>query len=306
MYRENGFKLRISSEAYNVIIDESKKWNGVETGTVLIGTQDNDGFTVTHALRPGPKARRSWGSFSPDHEHINKELQRLRAEYTVDFLGIHHLHPGDMSYPSGGDLRQAKEILNDPDYKINGRLLSIISIKKGDDVIIFPYVITRDEMIFKKLDYAIVSEKLTEVLRRRADSLSLSTWLSGSIDKERRMAREIQDITRLIGVPPSTRILKGAFMAIEVKDILFLLPTEYPLTPPRVFSKKREKLKEIVIDEQLRWNSTFDIVELMQKKKIKLYLGRKRLIENISFLFKRIWHFLNMPLFKSGEKEEIL
>ncbi len=294
---KSGLKLRVSSTAYDSIVDESKRWNGVETGTVLVGTQDPDGFTITHVITPGANARRSLASFSPDVEHVNKELRKLREMYAVDYLGVQHLHHMDMSYPSIGDLRQAEAILKDKDYKIHGRFLSIIATRSGDDVKMFPYVITKEDMSFRKLDYDIVSEAPESLAKNSSASLS-GIWSSGYIDKEKRIDREVQKIARITGVYPEIKIIKDNTLTVEVKGILFMLPPEYPLAPPRIFLKKMNKFNEIVVNEQFRWNSSFDLAELLNCRKLRRRFVFKKLSEGLLLL-------INLPLKLLYEKKAV-
>lgn len=299
MYKN--LKLRIASSAYQTIMEESMKWDGMETGTVLVGTQESDGFTVTDAIGPGPKAKRSWGSFSPDVDYVNMELQRIRSLKTVDFLGVHHLHPGDMHYPSGGDKTQAIEMLTDPDYKINGKLLCFISIKNGKSVVLHPYLMTKENPVFKPIKYEIINDLNLSKANRTGNTLSV--WACDKASTKR-LADELKSIEEMLNSKPIVKIIKNGLTAIEIEKIVFVLPNEYPLNPPRIFIRKRKRLKEVILGEQMRWSSTFDILELLSHRRLKNFVRDERQRQLLKDFFKKMWIVLKRPcpVFKQSKQ----
>jgi integrative and conjugative element protein (TIGR02256 family) len=121
-------QITLSRQAYDVIVRESLRVNGTETGGVLLGFVKNR--HVVMAGGPGSRADLAFGHFTSDPEHDQRLLAEAKRRWggSVQVLGWWHLHPKGMPRPSGGDLAQAKDLLCDY-WKGGDRgfLLSIIT-----------------------------------------------------------------------------------------------------------------------------------------------------------------------------------
>lgn len=106
---------------------------GVETGGVLFGTRTpNDELLVSRATGPGPNAEHHAAQFSPDTEHAQQLLDRLRADRDVVWIGTWHKHPAHMNSLSEGDVRQMREFVRDPD--LLDEMLAIVVTHQGSEV----------------------------------------------------------------------------------------------------------------------------------------------------------------------------
>lgn len=94
----------------------SDRVQGVETGGVLLGRYLPDNrAVVVDATEPGPNAEHYSGEFAPDVDHAQARLDNLREKWDIFWIGTWHKHPGHMNSPSGGDVRQMREFINDPE-----------------------------------------------------------------------------------------------------------------------------------------------------------------------------------------------
>jgi hypothetical protein len=156
--------LETSNDLPRVIIAQrviDKIWHGallypeIETGESMIGfvvpqsgRQEPDIY-VLDTISPGEHVVREWGMFEQGNDWQGdvldwlsknwdafRELRRssygnaLAAKWDVplQYVGDWHKHPGDMTYPSGGDAVQARKIINDPEtpeYQLVAPLLTI-------------------------------------------------------------------------------------------------------------------------------------------------------------------------------------
>lgn len=290
---DNNKKAYIAYSAYEAILQECSKWERTETGTVLVGVQIPDGYIVTKALPPGPGAKRTPGSFSPDIEYVQKELEAYRFRHPgEDFLGIHHQHPGWLNHPSSGDVWQAREILNDPDYKINGRLLSIISVRHNGGIRMYPYQITTEATEFVPLYFKILNDDNSEMTTLLSQSASLKSgevfdkkatsfwndqpfqWYHTPTGK-RRLEEDILSIQNESGVLPKVIKVRDGVVIIEARRLLMVYPPEYPLNSPRFFIQKRDlQLREIYGPSSFHpWNSTRSLNDLISSHPLRRYLN---------------------------------
>lgn len=107
--------------------------NGVETGGVLFGTRTpDDELLIYRATGPGPNAEHHAAEFSPDTDHAQQLLDRLRREKDVVWVGTWHKHPAEMNSLSGGDVAQMREFVEDPD--LLDEMVAIIVTNQGSDV----------------------------------------------------------------------------------------------------------------------------------------------------------------------------
>jgi len=291
----NDKKVFIIESVYQDIIRECLQWKDVETGTILIGTQILEGYLVIKAFSPGPQAKRLPGSFSPQIEYVQKELDMYRIKHPgEDFLGIHHQHPGQLTRPSHGDLQQAKTILSDPAYKINGKLLSLISIRHNGRVQIHAYHISGDDPEFRPLGMKVLSDNDPMIAIFRSQSLFLRQSpatlkkLAGpfwedpefqwhlTIYGKKRLEEDIQGINREMGIQPKVIKTESGALIIKLKRLVMLFPREYPLNPPKFFIQGKEgRLKEIEGKKFLKWNSTSTLGDIIQP--YRSYIHSKQL-----------------------------
>lgn len=302
---DKGEKVFILQSANREIINECIGWDGVETGTVLVGCQVPNGYLITKALPPGPGAKRSGASFSPDVNHVQKDLHSYRIQYPgEDFLGIQHQHPGWLAMPSSGDWHQVMEILKDRDYKINGRFLSVISIRQNSKIRIFPYQITDQEQTFRLLPLHILPDADPQVAALRRQSLFLtpkkvaqaspvSFWDDHRFQWHRtpagraRLEKEIQGIQGVIK-PQIIQTADGTLI-MQAKRLIVIFPAEYPLNPPRFFKQGKKELIEIKESPLLYfWNSSLLLTDVITMRPYKKYLKDNYIVRLIMPSFNKV------------------
>lgn len=125
-----GLKVFIHQEALAFIEGESDSSPRKETGGVLAGRGAFEAGEVhiTHASKPGPRARRTRFSFERDNAFCQQYLDEVarRTGGLVDYIGEWHKHHERVPHPSWRDIRTAAEIADNPDYHISLCLLLII------------------------------------------------------------------------------------------------------------------------------------------------------------------------------------
>lgn len=127
------------------ITDETTaaRTEGVETGGVLFGTRTpEDELLVYRATGPGPNAEHHAAQFSPDTEHAQQLLDRLRTDRDVVWIGTWHKHPAHMDSLSEGDVRQMREFVRDPD--LLDEMLAIVVTHQGSQVNVNTFYMDED------------------------------------------------------------------------------------------------------------------------------------------------------------------
>lgn len=123
-------RLMIHASVLDSLEQESAKAPRTETGGVIAGCGDlmSAEVHVTHASKPGPRARRTMFFFSRDTNYCQQFLDRLAVDSDgeIDYLGEWHKHHEDVPRPSGRDIATSSEIAMDADYHVNLCLLLII------------------------------------------------------------------------------------------------------------------------------------------------------------------------------------
>lgn len=120
----------IHESVLDFIEQESAKALRTETGGVIAGCGDlrMSEVHVTHASKPGPRARRTMFSFSRDTNYCQQFLDGLAVGSggAIDYLGEWHKHHENVPRPSGRDIATSSEIALDADYHVKLCLLFII------------------------------------------------------------------------------------------------------------------------------------------------------------------------------------
>ncbi len=123
-----------SQEAVNLIVDESERSGGVETGGALIGSWERgvDGSVNIHVERatgPGPDATHEPGLFKPNLDYYRYRLGYYRQFGKWDYLGEWHKHPGGFDSLSMTDIDTARGLMRDEGWPL--LLLPIINVVGG-------------------------------------------------------------------------------------------------------------------------------------------------------------------------------
>lgn len=135
----------VSTEVVGGILTECFRVEGnVETGGVLVGPKSHPNI-ITDIIPSGESAQRGYATYFQSPDDVNK-INRALSEYQkagFDFKGYFHKHPRGIKSLSAGDLSTCREILTEPNYRINNRLIMIIvSATYSQDFPIFIYEVS--------------------------------------------------------------------------------------------------------------------------------------------------------------------
>jgi integrative and conjugative element protein (TIGR02256 family) len=108
---------------------EAGSWGAQETGGMLLGYRAGRQIVVQAVVGPGPKARHSRGSFSPDGAWQETEFTLVyeQSGRMTTYLGDWHSHPGGGLAPSRRDLRTARRVAATPEARTREPLTMILA-----------------------------------------------------------------------------------------------------------------------------------------------------------------------------------
>lgn len=133
--RRQGLKLLLPKEALDVVRKEvsAGQHQHQETGGIIIGDRANiNRLFVADLTGPGPNAHHHQTEFSPDIDHAQRCLDAYREDWDVYWLGVWHKHPGQMRTLSQGDVKQMRNLVQDPDTL--DEIVSIIATLQNDTI----------------------------------------------------------------------------------------------------------------------------------------------------------------------------
>lgn len=213
----------ISPEADRVIRDECAKHPNEETGGILIGRESSTSGIAAEILAatgPGPRATHERARFSPNVDWINDELKRIMQTLPgADYDGTYHQHLSDEAIPSGQDLKQGLEIVNDPEYKHNV-FVGIITCNNPDRT--RAYLVRKGDVKFKEARLVMAAPDIAPASAQSdaiaADIAQLES--SGWITEQRRA----KDGSLVLNVrQPGSNVVRS-----------FLVPADYPRSRPAI------------------------------------------------------------------------
>lgn len=244
--------LLIAESALRSIKQEALRFPSVETGGILIGKDlgQQDGVRkvlLAAATGPGPGSYHQAAEFSPNTAYQQEILDWFLARPDTKYLGSWHKHPARLVRPSSGDLRQAKEILADPDYGVTELIVPIVTVSQGK-VSVIPYYLTRGMTHFAELDWELVPD----------DALVVREfWGPKWFETEAGQTRIWRDRHSLLTNGASEvkgYVIDGEFcyyvtMETPVRcpggdlcqELVFLCGRNYPYSPPLVYLLNEER-----------------------------------------------------------------
>jgi len=278
--------LKITRSAYKLIKEESRK-HKTETGGLLIGPSKTPiGIRATGA---GNFAKSSFVAYTNDSDYDNRVLQEAIKEFNgrVKLLGYWHKHPGNMSYPSSGDLATAQGIVKRNEQEGDKRpVFFIITNVVDGEVKLYCYMLD-DNKEFVQVAVKIIDDNSKEIEKtldaepviiqpRTMDFWSDADFqfyltkygyerLQSDVDELRTNGYDIKAYT------------KGQLCLVIKKDneaIMCMPPPEYPLNPPRFFKGTDEIKYTLPI-----WNSSFRMVDILKNLE-KLKVSERRIYES--------------------------
>ncbi|MDP6513003.1 MAG: Mov34/MPN/PAD-1 family protein, partial [SAR202 cluster bacterium] len=139
-------KYYISEKALESMERECRRSPNTETGGILVGyradqdASDDSKVIITHASGPGPESSASATHFVKDTPYLQSVLELLFQYHQVNYLGVWHKHPGDMSWPSSGDVSSAMQEIEGGTVGLQELVTPIATMNSGR-VEIHPHVI---------------------------------------------------------------------------------------------------------------------------------------------------------------------
>jgi integrative and conjugative element protein (TIGR02256 family) len=117
---------KLTEEAREFILAESRRAYPHETGGMLIGRLDRDYVSIEHATNPGPLAQHSPQLFRRDGDYSQRALDDIVVEYggKIDYVGEWHSHPAK-SGPSAQDMGAMRWIANNDKYAVDQPIMGL-------------------------------------------------------------------------------------------------------------------------------------------------------------------------------------
>lgn len=224
-------RITISSKAADLIRTECRRHPTTETGGILVAATGYGHrpayFHIIDATGPGPKAVHSPGGFIPDIDYCNTQLQALQKPApSLTYCGTWHKHPGAMSAPSGPDLAQAQQIVNDPDYGLD---TVIVIIATGEAPTLRGFVLQRGAPAFQEAHIEISEQQAAPTghptLSTEIDMLKQGGWTV----EQRKTAAGLQIIN--VGRAGGTTALSFVVPADSTARPEILAQTRLPWPP---------------------------------------------------------------------------
>lgn len=217
-------QVRMADGTVRLIREECSRHPTTETGGVLLGHSDplspDTLLHVVAATGPGPNASHSPGQFSPDVDDCNRQIQLLcKADDRLRYCGSWHTHPRFMPVPSSQDLRQAQQILADPDYELDS---VIVMIATGPNADLRAFVLHKRERNFEEAH--MESQVQTQNVLDVADELHRLD-LAGWRPETRRS--------------PNGDLVVRAIRRDSETTLNFVVPRDYPASKPEILAQTR-------------------------------------------------------------------
>ncbi len=274
--------VRITSSASKKIAEECLRGQDTETGGLLIGTSVEP--TIFRATVPGPAAELSPGSFKADIEteqrYLDAALRDSNGRLKLD--GYWHLHPGNYSSPSSGDLAQAKLLLNDFPNAAEAPWILVMIANLGDSssVELHAYIYEKGSADFSPVEILPIGDDSKEA--KAALAVEPSIIVTRETDYWRdpafrfyvtdignaRLRKEVEHLTEAGYAVVVKRETETQRLFIDIsKDELALrccLPAEYPLNPPSVLLLPSEKPVEAHC-VLCAWNSECSLATVVEQ-----------------------------------------
>ncbi len=260
----------VSQRALDLIELECRRNPNTETGGILVGSQDANQISITHATGPGLQWEGSSYHFVKDTEYLQSVLNTLFEYFGVNYLGVWHKHPKSMPHPSEGDISSAMEEVDDSELDLR-ELITPICVMKEGQVQVLPFAI-------KEHGYRVIEWNPRSHDEMLATGSLRRQWYNTEIGNE----RLIKELARLDEAGVGVELLKGnddtyriniTLPQISKRRLVILCPAEYPVIAPEVaiyneISDEYEPLSSTVLDN---WNIFVYLVEVIQEFKCSHY-----------------------------------
>lgn len=124
-----GPPVRIAQKVLTLIAREAtRSRDGLETGGILLGTDDFNEIVIRHAGGPGPGAHRESHRFLRDLAHAQQIAEAAWKEDQSQWIGEWHTHPSGELAPSDFDLDSYSRHLRDPELGFDRFVAMIVGV----------------------------------------------------------------------------------------------------------------------------------------------------------------------------------
>lgn len=272
-------KIIITFNVARTIIKSSAKFD-IETGGILVGTL-SEPITIVAAGEPGSNAVHNAAYFTTDPAADKSCLEQAKSIYgsSIEPVGYWHKHPLGFDKPSGGDVQQAHQLaseFNDQRPVIMGIVNRKPRIITASTTLQLYSIDSKKQLI--QHNWRIVagkSKRIMEVISKapnRPSTKLTDYWKDKNFQSYLNPVgrdRIKQDIERLRKAHWQVNIGRIKFNNLLIIDIFdglsklrFLLPPEFPLNPPTVFSGNGKCFHGLEAISQ--WNSTVSLLEIAE------------------------------------------
>lgn len=145
-------RLTLAAAAWRTIAHEiAATDDGLETGGILLGHDNNGKVRITVAGAPGPSAVREPMRFLRDLDFSQRLADRAWRTDQSQWLGEWHSHPTSVPVPSSVDLGSYAKHLSDAELSF-GRFISIIVGVVAQRSAVAAWVVTPDAALLVPFD----------------------------------------------------------------------------------------------------------------------------------------------------------
>ena len=263
--------LKITKSAYQLIEKESLRCS-TETGGLLEGTLKLP--IVILASNAGNSAHVSAVFYSNDSVYDNQHLHKTIKKFSgkVKLIGYWHKHPGKMSHLSSMDIETARGIVKRAEEEGDTRpVFFMITNVTGNDVKLYCYVLN-DRYKVEPIAIEIIDDNSSEVEKALSieptivQPKKMDFWNEPGFQfylTKTGYARLQQEVDELkahgFAVKAYAKGLVYLTISKHKETLICMIPTEYPLNPPRFFRGKDEIKYSLPV-----WNSSFRIIDILQ------------------------------------------
>jgi integrative and conjugative element protein (TIGR02256 family) len=129
-------KVWFKNSALETMLSEINYYKSFETGGCLIGYNNysSNEIVITSSIGPGPNARHTCDSFTPDHAWQLSEIAKIyrQSKYIYSYLGDWHTHPENYRPAlSRKDMRTLKRIAKYPPARMQEPIMAIIAVSSA-------------------------------------------------------------------------------------------------------------------------------------------------------------------------------
>ena len=293
-------RLYICESALEVVSEECRKYKKQDkecTGS-LAGTGFSFSWIITYAAPAGTNVVSSFGGVTSDAGYQNRFLAEIRSVHPLcRYQGDYHLHPMYLPGLSHQDKRTCHQMLLDQyNRHLEAILVLLVTYGQKEEFHAFAARLTPDlqAVRVKEIEFQVVpdddflvrstlgldeGEKLVasaEIVARLADADGEAGKCSGPFIEQpffhteggmRRLQYELESLRERFDAQPECSQIDQETVAIQIriiKDILILLPPEFPLNPPSLFYAASKGKFRQVSELAPNWNSLSTCADILE------------------------------------------